>query len=323
MLPLALIVAALFGGGFALKRAIDKGVVTPGMSSDGITSKPYDEFLELRSDGLLQFNRQTAISILGWLGSVSTRLKDAESTPIVTVFRLLPSPDGSPPAEGKGASRELLNLAKEGKVILVSRDITLVNRPERKAVAVSPDKHMELFDQASQRGQYANLIVPSEEKVAPTLPALPGYTASEPDSFPGQKPLPLSPSEELPLDLRRQVDDLLKRVDSQPAALQSVARQLRLGGYNKEADLLDQRAADHRAMAIAKATARELFVIPAGHPGAIEFCKRVAGSEQKIADLLAVNPVLVAKTSDKGVEVFPWTPGQVVSIPPSWGGVKG
>jgi hypothetical protein len=58
-----------------------------------------------------------------------------------------------------------------------------------------------------------------------------------------------------------------------------------------------------------------VFVIPEGHPGAIALAKKIAGDGKRFADLLAQNPVLSATAEGA---VSPWTPGQVVRLPPSW-----
>ena len=325
-----LLVATFFGGGYALKKAFDKtsGGVEPASPppsgpENSIASKAFDEFLEIRSDGLLQFNRQTAISILGWLGSVSTHPLANGLTPFVVLYDLRPSLDGSPPAAEAIASRTLIDTAKKGYAILARKDITVVGRHPRRAAAVRPEDRASMQKLAGRDGEYAILLVPIEEPVQPTLPSLPGYTTSDPDDVPGQGQLQ-TPSSNLPLDLRRHVDDLLKMGGANVAAIEKVARQLRLGGHTREADMLDERAADLRALDIASLGPREMVVISDKHPGALELCKRMTGDETRIMELLAHNPVLTATpTNDGQISVFPWTPGQIVRIPPSWGTVKG
>lgn len=327
-----LLVATFFGGGYALKKALDKtsGVdpvapmPPPGGPQNAITSRLFDEFLEIRSDGLLQFNRQTAISILGWLGSVSARPTADGSTPFVVVYDLRPSMDGSPPDADSIASRTLIDTAKKGFAILARKDITVVGRHPRRAAAVKLEDRAALQKMAGQGGEYAVLLMPMEELIEPTLPALPGFTASDPDDFPGHIPFQTSPISSLPLDMRRQIDDLLKKTDASVSSVEKLARQLRLGGYVKEAELLDERAADLRALEIASLGAREMFVIPEKHAGALDLCKRMTGDETRIVELLAHNPVLSATVQNgEQISVFPWTPGQIVRIPPSWGSVKG
>lgn len=317
MFQIALLAAALFGGGYALKKVFNKQ--GPTASGGPLTSKAYDEFLELRSDGCLQFNRDTAISILGWLGSVTLKPVTPQPTPSVHVSDLVASADGSPPPAGALASKLLVSQAKAGKVVLVSRDVTVVGRPERRAVWLDP-KDPAMLSLAGKDGAYAILIVPAAEDVEPTLPPLPGYTSSQPDPIPGgELPKPAIGGDELPLDLRRQVDDLLKKSDGDPDVFQKVADQLRLGGYLKEARLVADRAEDLVALSVVKANPKQIFVIPAGHPGAIALAKKLTGDEKRVAELIAQNPVLTLKNAATGTTIFPWTAGQVVRLPPSWG----
>lgn len=310
MFQFILAAAALFGGGYLAKKAIDKKV-HPASSDATLSSKPVDEFMELRSDGLYQFNRSTAVSILGWLGSVSLVPVDGEEG----LYDLATSADGSPPPAGTGAGKQLVSFAKKGKAVLLSRDVTIVGRPVRRAAVVAPysDQMKKL---SGEGGALAILIVPADEKVDPTLPALEGFEGVKAKGVPGAAPLEGEKTEEsdLPNDLRKQIDELLKKTDADEKTLENVEKQLRLGGYEVEADLVAARRGDVRAKAIASSP-EKFFVIPEGHPGAIALAKKLVGDGQRFSELLQQNTALSASADGS---VVPWTAGQVVRLPPSW-----
>lgn len=300
--------ASLFTGGYFAKKALDKRAVAAKASP--LSTKPFDEFLEVRSDGLYQFNRQTAISVLGWLGSVSLQpVEGAEG-----VYDLATNADGSPPALGTGAAKRLLDFAKKGNVVMLSRDVAIVGRPERRAAIFKTLEVPAAKTFGGESGKYAILLVPSEEKVEPTVPAVPGFEGEKDKGIPGAPPPAASEDSDLPNDLRRQVDELLKKVDADDKTLESVARQLHLSGYHAYAAMVEARKGDLRAKEIAFYPDR-FFIIPDAHPGAIALAKKVTGDGKKYSDLLAQNPALSALADGT---IVPWSPGQVVRLPSSW-----
>lgn len=319
MIQFIALAAALFGGGYFAKKALDKRHHAVANAS-AITSTPVDEFLELRSDGLVQFNRQTAISILGWLGSVSLvpvatdEKLDAAGLAPAQVFDLSTNADGSPPALGTGAAKRLLELAKGGKTVLVSRDVTIAGRPERRAVATIDAAKMRML--ASKTGKLAILIVPAEEHVEPTLPPLEGFEGVAHQGVPGVEMIAVEDkgSVDLPNDLRRQIDDLLKKENADDKTLEAVARQLRLGGYEHEADLVDARRADVRVKEVVNEP-QKFFIIPEGHPGAIALAKKLVGDGKRVGEIASSNPALGVAADGS---VVPWSPGQIVRLPSSW-----
>lgn len=337
MLPLVAIAAAVFGGGFLAKKLFDKPSApsahaqpqvvvqsqpqVAAVRGNPISAQRTDEFLELRSDGLYQFNRDTAVAVLGWMGSVQA-VQAPSQWKNATIYDLVASSDGMPPPVGMGAGKILLSEARNGKTILVLRDITKVGVKSRRAAAVSGD----MSALAGEGGDYAILIVPLQEFVEPKLPAMPGFEGAK-RPIPGAVSLAnkktddsgaeLPPPQELPADLRVMVEDLLKRNDGDADALDAVARQLRLGGYGDNAVLIEQKAADIRAQDIVNAVElRTVFVIPKGHTGAMSLAKRMTGNPGRYKDLLAINPELKAT---KDGRVRPWVPGQIVKLPPTWG----
>ncbi len=310
MIQFIALAAVLLGGGYVAKKAIDKRHVAVAQGSSALTSKPVDEFLELRSDGMLQFNRQTAISLLGWLASVSLVPVAGEEG----AFDLSTNADGSPPALGTGAAKRLLDLAKKGDTVLVSRDVTITGRPERRAACTRDVAKMKAY--AQKDGKYAILIVPAEEHVEPTLPPLEGFEGAEHLGVPGVEMIAVETtgSQDLPNDLRRQIDDLLKKQNADDKTLEAVARQLRLGGYEHEADLVDARRADLRVKEVVDAP-QKFFIIPEGHPGAIALAKKLVGDGKRVGEIAKANPALGLAADGS---VVPWSPGQIVRLPSAW-----
>ena len=298
-----------------------------GGAGGGISSEKLDEFLERRSDGLIQFNRDTGKQILGWLASVSTE----PLPPIaegVRGYALLSSKDGSPPSVDNAASKLLVGDALSGSMVLVHRGITYTGK-ERRAVSLAPS-HPELQKLAGPSGAYAILITPKAEQELknPELPAMPGFS-NESKPVPGmqpmaKKPINAAPGGVLPPALRERVDALLAKPDAKPEELEAVAKQLRLGGYEVDAAVLEKRAADMRAVKVvadavaSSKSASPTFVIPAGHPGAMALAKKLTGDERRYRELLASNPNLAEKMVSGVTYVVPWSPGQVVKIPASW-----
>lgn len=304
MIQFVALAAALFGGGYIAKKALDKRHATVHPS---FTTKPVDEFLELRSDGLYQFNRQTAIELLGWLGSVE--LHDRADG----LYDLVSNADGSPPASGSVAAKLLLELCKKGKTILLSRDISIVGKPDRLAAAVATPE--EVLRLGSKDGKLAILMVPVEEHVEPTLPAMPGFEDGKNEGVPGgETPEIVADRGDLPNDIRRQIDELLKKHDADDALLEAVARQLRNGGYERSAEMVEARRADIVATELV-ASPQKFFVIPDGHAGAKELAKRLVGDGARAKELVSLNPALAPNADGT---VTPWTPGQIVRLPPSW-----
>lgn len=330
MLPLAAIASALLGGGFLFNKFFGKPQqkasspsvsmsTTSPMGSKGtpIAAQRIDEFLEMRSDGLVQFNKDTAIAVLGWMGSVSARQAPSVRKDVV-VYDLVASEDGMPPAVGMGAGKVLLAEAKSGKTVLVLKDITKVGAKNRRAVATTADLH----SLAGQGGDYAILIVPASEVVEPALPPMPGFEGAK-RPVPGAVDLAkksdasgADASHEMPADLRSMVEDLLKKDDCDARDLENIARQLRLGGYTKSADMIEAKAADiHAKDVVGAVELRTVFVIPKGHAGAMSLAQRLTGNPGRYKDLLAVNPEL---SSTKDGRLRPWVPGQIVKLPASW-----
>jgi len=311
----ATIVAALLGGGALLRKRFGKSSASQNGNGGGLTSTAIDEFLERRSDGLVQYNKTIGKQIMGWLASV-TLAPLPEGPGSARAFQLISSNDGSPPPANAAAGRALVDLALGGSVVLAHRGLTYTGK-ERRAVAVAPGSR-ELMELAGEKGAYAVLIVPNEEAIAPTAPPLPGFS-------PEKKPVPgaaqnsvgaVESTKRMPPSLAAKVDDLLKKPDASSESLLEISNQLRLGGYEAEALEVDKRAADLRAHAIASvARTPATFVIPPGHPGALALAKKLAGNEKRYRDLLAANPALSEKRPGY---VVPWTVGQVVRIPASW-----
>lgn len=347
MFQFVAIAAALVGGGFLAKKifgekkqeqpsfsqmprsyepyqppSVPEMVATPMARAEGmrgappLTSQRLDEFLEMRSDGLCQFNRDTAVAILGWLGSVQC-VRGPSQWKNAIVYDLVASSDGMPPPVGTGANKMLLAEAKSGKTVLVLKDITKVGVKARRAAAAVGD----LLSLAGPDGDYAILMVPLQENVEPKLPSMPGFEGAK-RPVPGAMPLP-EPSEsvgatdELPADVRVLIEDILKKSDGDADALESVSRQLRLGGYIEQAMMLEQKAADIRAQDIVNAVElRTVFVIPKGHRGASSLALQITGNPSRYKELLSSNPELKAT---KDGRLRPWVPGQIVRLPRSWG----
>jgi len=331
MFSLAAIASALFGGGFLVNKLFGKPQQKASASSplvrssasastvakgNSISAQRVDEFLELRSDGLYQFNKDTAIAILGWMGSVSARPAPTTRKDVV-VYDLIASEDGMPPAVGMGAGKVLLAEAKSGKTVLVLKDITKVGARNRRAVATTADLH----SLAGQGGDYAILIVPASEVVEPALPPMPGFEGAK-RPVPGAVELPKKDatgndaSSEMPADLRAMVEDLLKKDDCDARDLENIARQLRLGGYSKSADMIEAKASDiHAKDVVGAVELRTVFVIPKGHSGAMSLAQRLTGDPRRYKELLSVNPEL---SSTRDGRLRPWVPGQIVKLPAAW-----
>lgn len=330
MFSLVAIASALFGGGFLANKlfGVKTSQAAPGAASvrpsNAAASKPIasqrvDEFLELRSDGLYQFNKDTAISVLGWMGSVTARLAPSARKDVL-VYDLVASEDGMPPAVGMGAGKILLAEAKTGKTILVLKNITQVGARNRRAIATTADLH----SLAGRGGDYAILIVPAAEVVEPELPPMPGFEGAK-RPVPGASRLPSSSkdaagrsdvSDEMPADLRSMVEDLLKKGDSDARDLENIARQLRLGGYEKSAQMIEDKANDILAKDVIGAVElRTVFVIPKGHAGAMSLAQRITGDPRRYKELLAVNPEL---STTKDGRLRPWVPGQIIRLPSAW-----
>ncbi len=324
-------IVMLLGGGLAAKKMFGKkespgaasAQASASASADGssVSSLRVDEFLELRSDGLYQFNRSTAVAILGWLASVQ-----AKSAPAgyegVAAYDLVASHDGMPPPVGMGAGKILLTECKAGKTILATRDITHTGAILRRALATGGD----LGKLAGKGGSYAILIVPAAESIDPVLPPMPGYEGAK-KPVPGASPLPAPKTAptvtsgtkedaDLPPEIRSMIDDLLKKPDATANDLEAIAQQLRLGGFPKNAALMETKAADMRAKAAVELVeSREAFVVPMGHKGATALAKKLTGDASRVKELLEHNQNLTVK----GDKVRPWLPGQIVKLPPSWG----
>jgi hypothetical protein len=321
MLPIFALAAALVaGGGLLAKKMLVKDVVVKPSSrhaAPAIAAQRVDEFLERRNDGLYQFNRDTAVSILGWMGSVAA-VPAPSGQPGVTVYDLVASSDGMPPAVGAAAGKILLAEAKSGKTVLVRRDITAVGVRTRRAAAAKGD----LSSLAGDGGEYAVLIVPEAESVEPALGPMQGFEGGK-RPVPGASELPETdesgaekPVEELPADVRSMIEDLLKKSDGDPRALGAIARQLRLGGYPQAANMVESKAGDlHAADVVEAVELRTVFVIPKGHAGAMSLATRMTGDPRRAKDLLPMNPEL-SVTSDGRLR--PWVPGQIVKLPASW-----
>lgn len=312
--PVTLVISAIVlivGGGLGAKKLLAAPSAPAPVDDKGAA---IDEFTELRDDGATTFNRTTAIGILGWMGSVS--LKPVSSGPAGKVYELVPSPNGMPLE--KPAGKELVRMAQQGNMILAERNITMTGRDAKRVLVVPahayvPDQH------TPHDGELALLI---EASGAPQ----PAQMDAPMPGFPGKRPLPVAEpkiaeatgAEETEVDpkLREIIETVLTHEESDPNALVVLAERLRLGGATKDAERLEARAADLRARTVVDGVKRrELFVIPPGHKGAAALAQKLTGDPQKVADLLKANPGLM----DRGTGVVPWTSGQVVKIPKTWG----
>lgn len=329
-------IAMLFGGGLVAKKFFGKKTSPAASTSSSsspaeggapsVSSQRVDEFLELRSDGLYQFNRSTAVAILGWFGSVQAKTAPSGYEGVVA-YDLIASQDGSPPPAGTGAGKILLAECKAGKTVLATRDITHAGSMLRRAAVTGGD----LSKLAGKGGSYAILIVPSAESVDPVLPPMPGFEGAR-KPVPGAVPLPEQKASgsrtaiastsgtredaELPPEIRSMIDDLLKKPNATAEDLEAIGKQLRLGGFPKNAAMMETKAADMRAKAAVELVeSRMAFVIPMGHKGATALAKKLTGEAARAKELLEHNPNLTVK----GDKVRPWLPGQIVKLPPSWG----
>lgn len=313
--------AVLSGGGLLWWKKKRLEAPAPGPSGE-ITSRKVDEFVSLRSDGLLEYNRQTAEGIAGWLGSVSLRQSPVVSGPEtpedegVEVYDLVPSSDGAPPPVDASAIKLLFAKARAGKLVLVSKNVTITGPEVRRALVVPPGHHL-AKKHGGQGAGFALLITPSKEQIKEEQAPMPGFDGTRP--VPGALVIPHERQVELPPDLRKQVDELLSRKDADPRVLEAVARQIELGGFPVEAALLLTRATDLRASEVIEDVKKPTtFVIPKGHPGAEALAVALTGDARRYKELLGENPELAVKNTADGTYVVPWVAGQVVRLPPSW-----
>lgn len=286
------------------KHPVSPGYSTLPLLAD-LGGAPRGHF-QVAPDGAVEFRSKDGLGVLDWLTSQLIMPSGSD----VTVFKIMPTPDGRPIPPGASAKDFAVSAALAGFNVMARPSIMTADGKE-KDLKFTKDSLS-----AKPEGGWA-IIVRADPKgggTMPSLPAMPGFT--QPGlALPSTAQQVLKPNADpysgMPQDLAQKVQAVLTKPGANPADLEAAAKDLE-ANYPAAAVLLNKKAADLKGnKALESVTSGAALLVPRDQVEAKRLAMSFAGPDGQYAALRRANPQIALTPQG----LTPWVPGQVVRLP--------